>query len=159
MPGFEITRQSASLDAALSRLLRRLQNIAPTMSAGSAALRKNIDKRFDTKTDPWGRRWKRWSEYTAAIRAAERERGIFPNATLMVHSGEMRRSLDQAVSGARAEVGFQVDYAEPHEKGVKKQNLPARPLMFGPGKNLNEPDTEAFLEGVMESLKRVLYRG
>lgn len=130
------------LQRSLFEAVRRLEDPKPLLQAMGAVLVQNINRRFDSKTDPSGRRW---APLAASTRAkydrADTERSG-PRAGQVVRSGSllertriMRESLNPTVSDGFVDVGmnritddgkWQIPLL--HETGTKR--MPRRGLFF-----------------------------
>ena len=132
---------------ALARFRAALRNTRPVMQAIGAKLDRNVNLRFDTKTDPARQAWTPWSAETAAARARE------GRGTLLEYTGRMRDSLTHLADSDSVEVGFGVDYAQYHETGGR--HLPQRPLLLNNG-SLSQKDWDDALKVAMTAFRRQL---
>jgi phage virion morphogenesis protein len=126
--------------AALAKLQRRVQNMSPVMRAIGADMERRMLERFETQTDPTGRKW---APLKPATLAAKKGRGaiLYHHGTLM----DSRNSQDDARS---VRWGFGQKYAAFHEFGTKK--MPRRGLLFGNAdrRELAEEDRSLILDAI-----------
>lgn len=131
--GVRLRVDSRDVEVALGRILDSLEQPIALFRQIGAKLESNIEARFDTETDPDGKKWKPWSPQYARWRAAQR-RG---QGRILSLTGRMRDSLSYSAAGNRVEIGFGVPYAEFHELG---RGVPPRRMLSGAGGRLGAED-------------------
>ena len=104
---------AAELQAGLLQAVQRLQQPRDLMQALGGVLVANIQRRFDTKTDPSGQRWAPWADATRAgyDRADTQRTGknagqVVRRGTLLERTGQMRASLVANATDNQVEVGM-----------------------------------------------------
>lgn len=87
------------------RMLGALARAAgrPLLGRVGAVIREQTDRRFDTKRDPSGARWREWSPAYADTRP--------PGASLLIDKGLLRRAIEDRVAGGRVEIVARTPYA------------------------------------------------
>ena len=107
-------------DTEIGRALRRLRqvtgNLRPTLDAIGRKLVVSTEERFETGTDPEGRRWKP-SVAVAAGRKTLHGPG-YPR---------LARSISHSADDDEVAVGTNVHYAEYHQRGTAPYVIRARP--------------------------------
>lgn len=117
-----ITVVSQAVDQMLATVMDRIEQPAALFDAIGSVLERNVQMRFETKTDPSGVPWQALAEST--IKSYERKyKGSIPGS-LLERTREMRDSLGYNVFGASLELGFSVPYAQYHETGSKDGKHP-----------------------------------
>lgn len=123
MAGITVEASGAqSVLQALAQLTGRLDNIAPLMEDIGQVMERNIQLRFDTKTDPNGQPWAphKPSTTVAYAKADTNQDGEYRSqGTLLERTGDMRRSTGINAGADFVDVGFGKPYAEYHEFGTK----------------------------------------
>lgn len=115
----------------------RLDDLDPLLDLIGAQIETNVQLRFDTKTDPDGKQWVPWSEYTAALRRAE------GRGNLLEYTGFMRDTLSHHTEGDTAVVSLSPEYAADHEYG---RGVPRRAMLNAQGGGLGATDLDDVLE-------------
>lgn len=115
---FTVILDDAALQSRLAEVVARLERPGELMDRIGAQLKKNINLRFDTKTDPNGQPW-------APLRESTRKRyakqdGERPQGSLLQRTGDMLASLDFNFGADHVEVGFGDPIAAFHETGTSK---------------------------------------
>jgi phage virion morphogenesis protein len=147
----------------LQRAAAKLTNTGPLMQQVGARLETNMRQRFDTKTDPAGRRWADIKDITRVIYRAIHGKEL--GGSLMERSGHLRNSIESHVLGESAvEIGPSAPYASYHEYGTKR--MVRRGLVFGDvsGQGLNAQvsqqlsasDTQDVLDVVRDYVQRTM---
>jgi phage gpG-like protein len=113
----------------LERAANALTDLTELYSLMGAVMERNINLRFETKTDPNGAAWAPLAESTKASYLKKYD-GIIPGS-LLERSGHGRASLGSNVSPSYLEVGFAEVYMGYQETGNKKGTLPARSMLLG----------------------------
>lgn len=97
----------------LGLALKRLEQPRGLMQALGNVLRVNIERRFDTKTDPSGQAWKPWAPATVKAynradtqRKGKRQGEVVRRGTLLERTGQMRNSLTVNAGDSQVEVGM-----------------------------------------------------
>jgi phage gpG-like protein len=145
---------SALLDAALNRVIARIERPVELLHNMGAVMERNIELRFITKEDPTGVPWQALADST--IKSYKHKYGGSIPGSLLERSREMLNSLGYNVTGISLEIGFGVAYAGYHITGTKSGKLPRRdPLTadwrtgrLGPG---DEADLVAEIESYLAS--------
>lgn len=150
MTTLTLTVKDLGIGAALQSMTAQLRDMTPINKAIGARLERNINMRFDTKTDPSGKAWAPWSKDTADERKAE------GRGNLLEYTGRMRDSLTYFADNSGVEIGFGVDYAKYHEQLTQgSASLPKRAMLFHNGQ-LSESDLNDALFVAMRSFKKQL---
>ncbi|WP_448384542.1 phage virion morphogenesis protein, partial [Desulfosoma sp.] len=97
---------------ALEKLARRVADLSPVMRAIGADMERRMLERFETETDPTGRKWAPLSQRTLK---AKKGRG-----TTLYHFGALQESRTSAADSTSVRWGFGQKYAAFHEFGTKK---------------------------------------
>lgn len=162
----EITIDDRAVRAALERLQRRLADMTPVMQAIATALEANVEKRFETATDPAGRRWKRLAASTLSAwldrdkgnrrkdgSLSKKGRERLASRRPLYDTGDLLGSLTSSASRSEARVGFGVPYAAYHEYGTKK--MPRRGLLMADpaARALGKADRREVLSILREALE------
>lgn len=146
---------SAPVDELMLRVIDAVARPAELLDRIGAVMERNVQLRFETKTDPMGVPWKGLAESTIEHYQAKYD-GNIPGS-LLERTREMRNSLGYNVLGNAVELGFGVVYAGYHVTGTKDGKLPRRdPLLgdwktgqLGPG---DEADVVAEIEDYLSGL-------
>lgn len=145
-----ITVTDVGVSAALRAMMAQLSDLTPIYKAIGSKLERNVNLRFDTKTDPAGKAWAAWAPSTAAARKQE------GRGTLLEYTGRMRDSLTFLADGTGVEVGFGVDYAKFHEQLTPGEgHLPQRAMLALNGE-LSQGDLDDALSAAMTALRKNL---
>jgi len=135
------------LDAFVEQLAARTKNIDGALKNTGEALLQTTRDRFETGTDPQGRKWKPLSALTVRLRGA--------SSPVLWNTGRLRGSISWSISGGRLELGPNTVDAAVHQFGATivprekkalripagrggavfagKVKIPARPYIgFGP---------------------------
>lgn len=108
-----------------------LQNTAVPIAAASSVVRADIQERFETETDPFGRKWEDWSSSYTPVAMA------YPNEGILKQSGDLFRA---AISSKATlvtedtifyETGALPSYGLAHEAGLpdRENPLPQRAFL------------------------------
>ena len=118
--GITIEIQDSEVQATLSVLQHRLENLHPVLDAIGAKLESNVKIRFELKQDPSGEGWEGLRPSTVKSYRKKYPDGI--PGSLLDRSGGfgMRQSLSYTVEGDTVMVGFGKPYALYHEFGTSK---------------------------------------
>lgn len=148
-----ITVASQPVDELLAQVMERIEQPAAMFDAIGAVLERNVQLRFETKTDPTGAPWAALAEST--LKSYERKyKGAIPGS-LLERTREMRNSLGYNVFLSSMELGFSVPYAQYAETGSKDGKHPPQRAMLlanwktgalGPG---DEADVVAEIESFL----------
>jgi len=133
--------------AALKTLRRRVSDLSPVMRAIGADMERRMQERFETETDPAGRKW---SPLKPATLAAKKGRG-----SILYHYGALMDSRTWQADASSVRWGFGQPYAAYHEFGAKK--LPRRGLLFGDADRLELADADRSL--ILEAIRAYLADG
>ena len=115
-----------ALQRRLGEAVRGLQQPHELMQAIGAVMERNINFRFDTKTDPAGNKWLPLADSTKALYAKKYKDKV--PGSLLERTRRMRDSLSYDPGEVSVEVGFGVPYALYHETGTRR-GLPRRQLL------------------------------
>jgi phage virion morphogenesis protein len=107
---------------ALADMAERTRDLTPAMQAGAEAIKKFVDDRFHTSTDPLGRPWKA----LAAKTVSRRRRG---SRKPLVDTARLRNSVHADPTDETIRWGTNVEYAGTHQLGSKARNIPARSFL------------------------------
>lgn len=110
--GITVTATGPALDA-LAGLADRMSDLTPVMEDIAAVLERNLNIRFDTKTDPAGAPW-------APLLRSSQRRAKKLGGSLLERTRQMRNSIATRVTADSVEIGFGVPYAAYHEFGTVK---------------------------------------
>jgi phage virion morphogenesis protein len=125
---------------ALAKLQRRVADLSPVMRAIGADMEQRMLERFETQTDPTGRKW---APLKPATLAAKKGRG-----SILYRSGDLQESRSSQADANSVRWGFGKKYAAFHEFGTKK--MPRRGLLFGNAdrRELAEQDRSLILDAI-----------
>jgi len=125
---------------ALEQLSRRAQDMSPVMRAIGADMERRMLERFETQTDPKGRKW---APLKPATLAAKKGRG-----SILYRFGALQESRSAQADARSVRWGFGQKYAAFHEFGTKK--MPRRGLLFGDAdrRELAEEDRSLILDAI-----------
>lgn len=117
------------ISPALSRLVANAENPARIMDDVAGHLLTSTQRRFETETDPDGKKWKPLSPRTAAARRGRRTRG---HDNILRDSVRLYNSLTTTFDASSATVGTNVEYAAIHQLGgpIRKQERRATIYQF-----------------------------
>jgi phage virion morphogenesis protein len=129
---------------ALERLRRRVQDMSPVMRAIGADMERRMLERFETETDPAGRKWAPLAKRTLK---AKKGRG-----SILYQHGTLMDSRSWQADASSVRWGFGQKYAAFHEFGTKK--MPRRGLLFADAerRELAEEDRSLILEAIRAHL-------
>lgn len=162
----DIELDDREVSEALSRLQKRLSDMSPVMKAIATALEAQVEKRFETATDPAGRPWaplkpstlSAWLDRGRGNRKkdgslSKKGRERLSSRRPLYDTGDLLGSLNSSFTRSEARVGFGVPYAAYHEYGTKR--MPRRGLLMAdPGaRTLGEADREAVLDILRDALE------
>lgn len=116
--------QDSKVVAALGLALIALEDPTDLLDRIGAVFERNVQLRFETKTDPSGAPWAELADSTKKS-YAYKYKGNVPGS-LLERSRHMRDSLDYNVTGKSVEIGFAELYAQYHETGSKDDKHPPR---------------------------------
>lgn len=112
-PIFNLTFDDREVVSLLRRIQQRFSDLRPTLKLVGEYLLLATDKRFETETDPSGKKWKSLSPYTLRLK---RERGQI--LKILQATGRMRSSITYQVYADKVIVGTNVSYAYRNQAGV-----------------------------------------
>jgi phage virion morphogenesis protein len=132
---------------ALEQLSRRAQDMSPVMRAIGADMERRMLERFETQTDPTGRKW---APLKPATVAAKKGRG-----SILYRFGALQESRNWQADARSVRWGFGQEYAAFHEFGTKK--MPRRGLLFADAdrRELAEEDRSLILDTIRAYLADV----
>ncbi|CDS54762.1 hypothetical protein [Polaromonas sp. CG9_12] len=135
----EIKLDDSAFRADLATLYRRLGNLTPVMQSIGMEMESRISGRFETRTDPNGKRWAPWAPSTLDSYPED------GNRQLLDRYGDMLLSLNHKADATSVRIGFGKPYAAFHEWGTKR--MPRRGLIFADpdGGTLAKADEDAVL--------------
>lgn len=143
---FDIS-QVASLGGRFDDLVRRAGNMQPAMEEIGAALRSSTLRRFETQSDPEGRKWASLSAdtilgrlggvkrvYTRKMKFRKGVAKRMASLKILQHKGHLRNSITYRATRVSVEVGTAMVYGRIHQFGGnagrgKKIRIPARPYL------------------------------
>lgn len=129
----DISTDDRAFRESLTRLYRRMGNLAPVMQSIGMELESRISGRFESRTDPNGQAWAPWAQSTVDSYPED------GNRRLLDRYGDMLASLSHQADATSVRVGFGQTHAAFHEWGT--QHMPRRGLLFA------DPDTGTLSEG------------
>lgn len=145
----EVTVEDKALQEYLTRLQRRLGNLKPVMRSIATEMETRVSARFETQSDPSGRKWDKWKPATAA---AYPKNG---HKRLLDRYGDMLSSLNSIATADTARIGFGAVgsvagdvYATYHEFGTV--HMARRGLLF------DNPDAGTLGAGDSQALDTLL---
>jgi len=129
---------------AIDDLRRRVQDMSPVMRAIGADMERRMLERFETQTDPAGRKWEPLSPRTVK---AKKGRG-----SILYHHGTLMDSRASQADASSVRWGFGQKYAAFHEFGTKR--MPRRGLLLADAdrRELAEEDRSLILEAIRAHL-------
>ena len=136
----EIKLDDSAFRADLATLYRRLGNLKPVMQSIGMEMESRISGRFETRTDPNGKRWATWAQSTVDSYPED------GNRQLLDRYGDMLLSLNHKADATSVRIGFGKPYAAFHEWGTER--MPRRGLIFADpdAGTLSKGDEEAVLD-------------
>lgn len=145
----DVTVEDKALQEYLTRLRRRMGNLKPVMQSIATELETRVSARFETQSDPAGRKWDGWKPATSAS---------YPkngNRRLLDRYSDMLNSLNSIATADTARIGFGAVgsvagdvYAVYHEFGT--QHMVRRGLLF------DDPETGTLGTGDSQALDTLL---
>lgn len=141
-----ISVDDGAVVAYLRRLQRRVSDLTPAMRAIGAELESAISDRFETETDPEGRRWEEWAPSYARAYPDD------ANGRILDRYSDMLDSVSWDADADSVAVGFGVDYAVYHEFGTVR--MPRRGLLTADPETgeLSDADSTRILEVLTDFL-------
>jgi phage virion morphogenesis protein len=125
--GLRVEIRDAELRRALARAIDGLEHPGDLLARIGAVLERNVQLRFETKTDPDGVPWLPIAPRTRK-RYETRYDGAIPGS-LLERTGHMRASLAVNATDDFVEIGFADAKAAWHETGT--QRMPRRAMLLG----------------------------
>lgn len=153
---------------ALVRLSKRLSDMTPVMRAIATELEARVEARFETETDPAGRRWPQLADSTlmqvmrrAAGGKVRNKRGgtkakaiaALARKRILYDTGDLLGSLTSSAGRDEARVGFGQPYAAYHEYGTEKMHRRGLLMADPQARTLGETDREAVLDILRQALE------
>ncbi|MBD8890152.1 phage virion morphogenesis protein [Roseibium litorale] len=117
-----------AIQAALDKVAAKGGDTAPMMADIEGAMLFDVQRRFETETDPAGQSWQRMSKRTAASRArrkrrkADDETPVTPK--LLRDTNRLYSSIQGHSGEGFAEVGTNLAYARIHQEGGVIEQYP-----------------------------------
>lgn len=105
-------------------------------------LESNTQERFETKKDPDGIPWKKWSDKYAKKASRDSRRNLLTGP-----KSHLKKSIAFESRSDGLYVGSTMVYARVHQDGWQKKNIPARPYL-GVGRT-DEYDLEKTVEAFL----------
>jgi phage virion morphogenesis protein len=132
MASFTIDCNDGPFLEALTRLAKRGDDLNPAFHEIGAELKRTTRLRFDSQTDPKGKRWDALSETYATWKSTkpktEDPRG--PVIDKILHFAlDLRDSIDYRVTDDALTIGSNVIYARAHQLGYAEGGLKARAFL------------------------------
>ncbi len=127
----------------LRALETKLGDLRPVFRDIGEALLNSTRERFNTQTDPDGRRW---ADYAPLSEAYKKRKKKHPDLILTLN-GYLRGTLNYRATRDELRVGTPMIYGAAHQFGRPEINLPARPFL-----GLSDDDTEMILDTLAEWL-------
>lgn len=144
-----ITVDSKPVSDMLDKLSRRMANLQPAMNDIGMAIETRVSGRFETRTDPLGKKWEDLKPSTKASYPKD-GRGL-----VLERYGDMLDSLNSESDSTSVRIGFGAVsskgdvYATYHEFGTK--TMERRGLLFAdPAAGTISPDDERTVLDVIE---------
>jgi phage virion morphogenesis protein len=123
MTQVSIKIDDAAAQAVFARTIARLGDLTPAMADVGEYLQRRVDDGFRDEKDPYGQPWAKLASST--LRQKTKQKRILK---ILQSRGTMRGTLTYQASRDRVRVGFNVYYADFHQRGtkrmVKRQLLP-----------------------------------
>jgi phage virion morphogenesis protein len=123
MTQVSIKINDAAVQTVFARAIAKLSDLTPVMTDVGEYLQRRVDDGFRTETDPYGKPWAKLASST--LRQKVRQKRILK---ILQSRGTMRGTLTYRASRDRVLIGFNVFYADFHQRGtvrvVKRQLLP-----------------------------------
>jgi len=130
--------------ASLYSLSSRMGDLTPVMQDIGMIMESRISSRFETRTDPAGKRWSPWAPSTVKSYPAD------GNHQLLDRYGDMLLSLNHQATKDSVRIGFGKPYATYHEWGTK--HMPRRGLLFSdPDAGSLAPDDEKSILDIIDT--------
>lgn len=123
MTQISIKINDTAVQSAFAGAIARLSDLTPMMANIGEHLQRRIDDGFRHEKDPYGQSWAPLAASTLKQKA--RNKRILK---ILQSRGTMRGTLTYQATGDRVRIGFNVFYADFHQRGtkrmVKRQLLP-----------------------------------
>lgn len=148
MTTFTVSVRDDSVQASLQKLLTRMHNMTPALTALGDEIVERTRQRFDTATGPDGAAWAPHSIATLAMASGALGKGYrrkngelnkrgekkLASKRLLVDSGFLSGNIFPSVSGNTLTIGTPAQYAAIHQFGGQagrghKVTIPARPFL------------------------------
>jgi len=158
------------VQAVLRRAGDRLADCTPLMRDVGASLVQSTRERFDTQTDPDGRRWRALAAdtvidrlggvgrvYTKRMQFRAKARRGMASMRILFRAGHLRASITARPAADRVEVGTNMVYGAIHQFGGaagrgRRVTIPARPYL-----GLSVADADR-VEGLVQDYLREVLR-
>lgn len=124
----EVTTDTSAFDSSLQQLQKRMGDLRPVFEGLGAVLENQVRDRRETLTDPNGRRWAEWSDYTRATYPQDGRGKLLDRSGAMWDRTGPQWTVQGMASNLQLRVGFDKDYSIYHEHGT--DNMPRRGLMY-----------------------------
>lgn len=124
----------------LKNLTRRVSRLEPPLRKYGQYRVGQIERQFDTETDPYGNAWSPLAQSTI-----EQKRRLGYPDSILTRTGDLRKSFDFNARGKTLTIESYSPYAGFHQTGTRK--MPARKLLPDDG------DTEPNLKMLAKLLK------
>lgn len=115
----KIEHNSKEINQALTELAQKVKKPNKILRKVGHTIRLYVDRKFETEGEFEGTKWQQWSESWKE----RREREGKADGQIMSYTGELRKSIEDKISGSVLEVGTNKVYAAIHNFGgaVKKR--------------------------------------
>lgn len=114
----------SAVQAHLQELQKRLGDLSPAMDAIAYSIEQNVRKRYETRTDPTGKKWDPWKKSTQESYPWPGSQAAVKDGTgrgmLLERYGAMFDGLSSSSDSTSSIIGFDQPYAAYHEWGTKK---------------------------------------
>jgi phage gpG-like protein len=145
----EVTTDTRAFDSSLQQLQKRMGDLRPVFKDLGAVLENKVRDRRETLTDPNGRRWAEWSEYTRATYPQDGRGKLLDRTGAMWDRTGPQWTVQGMASNLQLRVGFDKDYSAYHEFGT--DTMPRRGLMYAdPEKGTLGAEDEQAIDDVLQ---------
>lgn len=146
MTQVSIKIDDAAVQAVFARAIAKLGDLTPVMLNIGEHLQKRVDDGFRYEKDPYGQPWAKLASST--LRQKVMQKRILK---ILQSRGTMRGTLTYRASRDRVRVGFNVFYADFHQRGTKR--MVKRQLLPDAARGLPVQDAAAIVAIVQDYLE------
>ena len=146
MTQVSIKIDDAAVQATFARAIAQLSDLTPMMADIGEYMQRRIDDGFRHERDPYGQSWAPLASST--LKQKVRQKRILK---ILQSRGTMRGTLTYQAKGDRVRIGFNVFYADFHQRGTKR--MVKRQLLPDVARGLPQQDIAAIQDIVQDYLE------